>query len=201
MINNQLIVMRISPAAKLPTREPDSVGYDVYSYGDHTLSPGETKLIPTGLHIALPEGYALLGWDRSSWGLRGITTLAGVIDPSYRGQLGVVLHSFMTEIYAIPHGTKIAQFLIQKCELMGIVEYVAEDYQKLPATIRGERGFGSSDIPIDPSKVTVMDKQSGPTAVTKSIDYDPGVAQVELANDAEGLSEIEIAKRANNIKD
>src|SRR5687768_15479121 len=101
---NELIIALINDKAKPPHRQDDSIGYDVFAFSDHTLSPGETKIIPVGFHAALPIDHGAFVWDRSSFGAKGIhifhqmvtsiTDLAslmpfgGVIDWSYRGQWG-----------------------------------------------------------------------------------------------------------------
>lgn len=170
-IENKLIVALINDQAKAPTREPESVGYDVYAYGQHAISPDETKIIPLGINIALPPGYGAFIWDRSSFGAKGIhifrelisteafsqdtfnlVSFGGVIDWSYRGQMGVILHSFLKEIYVIKHGDRLAQFIIQKCEEFPIEIITMEDYLELPPTDRNISGFGSSDGQTTPEE-------------------------------------------------
>ena len=154
--------VKLNDKAKLPTREPDSVGYDVYAFGDHLLSPGETKIIPLGFAAAIPDGHAAFIWDRSSFGAKGIhvfrqfvemppvdlakmVSFGGCLDWSYRGQWGLILHSFHDQIYAIKHQQKLSQFVVQACVLEPIEEVTQEEFEALPATIRGKAGYGCSD--------------------------------------------------------
>lgn len=158
-----LRVALVNDQAKPPYREEHSVGFDCFSFGYNILSPGETKLIPLGFHAALPDGYGAFIWDRSSFGSRGIHTFhqlitnqqlleeiynavpfAGVLDWSYRGQWGVVLHNFSNKIYEYPHGSKITQFVILKCELMDVEVISMDDLMAIPSE-RGTAGFGSTD--------------------------------------------------------
>ncbi len=143
-MSDKLTICLLNEKAKMPERQGHSVGYDMFAYGAHTLSPNETKLIPVGFSLVLPEGCVARICDRSSMGLKGITTLGGIVDWSYRGQVGVILHSFAPEIFKIDHGQKIAQFLIQKCELLEIEVVSVDDYNLIPSE-RGAAGFGVSD--------------------------------------------------------
>jgi len=154
-----IIFMPMSDQTVLPTREKGSVGYDVYAYGDHNISPGETKIIPLGFRMALPCDYAAFVWDRSSYGAKGIhifkdliedfslVPFGGVLDYAYRGQCGVILHSFCSNIHSMPHGTKVAQFIVQKCEDFKIEIMTPEQWEAsdIAKTDRGEKGLGCSD--------------------------------------------------------
>jgi len=159
----ELIICLISPEALAPTRESHSVGYDVYAYGSHTISPGETKIIPLGFNLALPEDHAAFMWDRSSFGAKGIhifremivnmefekdileiVPFGGVLDWSYRGQCGAIIHSFLRMPMAIPHGMKIAQFVIQKCEILPMKMLSIAEYEMIPSD-RGKAGYGCSN--------------------------------------------------------
>lgn len=149
-----MIVARINKHAVLPERQPDSAGYDVFSYGEHTLSPGETKIIPLGFNLALPENHVAFVWDRSGFSKRGlhifreliipehqmksleVVTFGGVIDWSYRNQCGVILHSFTDQIIPIHHGMKIAQILVQEVITDPIQEISLEEYNQLPPIIK-----------------------------------------------------------------
>lgn len=67
-------------------------GYDLYATDDYIINPGDTVMIKTGLHVAIPKGYVGLICERSSMGKRGIAVRGGVIDESYRGEVGVLLN-------------------------------------------------------------------------------------------------------------
>jgi len=135
----------IDSRAKGPCRATDdSVGYDMFAFGDHVIYGGETRLIPVGFHAVIEPGYAAFMWDRSSMGVKGIHRFAGCIDPGYRGQWGVVLHNASGVTWSISHGDKIAQFVIQKCETPVPFEMsLAALLEKYPSE-RGQGGFGST---------------------------------------------------------
>jgi len=144
-----------------PSQQPDSIGWDVFSYGEHIISPGHTKIIPLGFHAALPPGYAAFVWDRSSFGAKGlhvfremiinspqdtpdVVPFGGLIDWSYRGQWGIILHSFMREPFMIRHGMRVAQIVIQELPAVNWVQVSMEDLLAIPSE-RGQKGLGSSE--------------------------------------------------------
>ncbi len=135
-----LYIKKIEESAVLPTRaHKEDAGADLYSFGEQTVAPGETKKLHTGIAMQIEEGYAFLIRDKSSIGSIGLTTLGGVIDAGYRGEVMVIMHNLTTTSYTFLHGQKIAQALIQKIELAPIIEI--NDFEK---TERGEGGFGST---------------------------------------------------------
>ena len=102
----------------------------------------DRKLIPTGLHIALPEGYEAQVRPRSGLALKkGITVLntPGTIDPDYRGDVGVILVNLSNEDFVVQPGERIAQMIINKFEQAELIEV-----ETLDETERGEGGFGST---------------------------------------------------------
>lgn len=104
------------------------------------IKPLDRKLIPTGLHIALPEGYEAQIRPRSGLAIKhGITCLntPGTIDSDYRGDVGVILVNLSNEDYVVQPGERIAQMIINKYER---VEF--EVVETLDETERGEGGFG-----------------------------------------------------------
>lgn len=138
-------VKKLDPKAKLPTYGTEySAGADLYVCMDEavTILPGETKLLPTGLAIAVPIGYAGLIFARS--GLATKKGLApankvGVIDSDYRGPLMVSLHNHGTQPQLIEPGERVAQLAIVPV-MMPEMELVEE----LDETGRGTGGFGST---------------------------------------------------------
>ena len=109
-----------------------------------TLHPMERRLIPTGLHIALPEGYEAQVRPRSGLALKhGLTVLntPGTIDADYRGEVGVVLINLSTEDFVINDGERIAQMVIARHE-QG--EFVV--VEQLDETERGEGGYGHTGV-------------------------------------------------------
>ena len=109
-----------------------------------TLHPMERRLIPTGLHIALPEGYEAQVRPRSGLALKhGLTVLnaPGTIDADYRGEVGVVLINLSADDFVINDGERIAQLVIAHYEQADLV--VVEE---LDETERGEGGYGHTGV-------------------------------------------------------
>ncbi|MBQ9230293.1 MAG: dUTP diphosphatase [Prevotella sp.] len=108
------------------------------------LHPMERRLIPTGLHIALPEGYEAQVRPRSGLALKhGLTVLnsPGTIDADYRGEIGVLLINLSQEDFVINDGERIAQMVIARHEQADFV--VVEE---LDQTERGEGGYGHTGV-------------------------------------------------------
>ena len=125
---------------------PQSAGMDLRANLDApiTLHPLERKLIPTGLHIALPEGYEAQVRPRSGLALKhGLTVLntPGTIDADYRGEVGVVLINLSQENFVINDGERIAQMVIARCEQGELVLV-----ETLDETERGEGGYGHTGV-------------------------------------------------------
>jgi len=139
-ITSTLKVERITDEAKLPTRaHAGDAGLDLYSNEYCSIAPYQQALVSTGIKMIIPYGCAGLIWDRSGLATKGITTLGGVIDPGYRGEIKVIVKNLSEDIYNITPGEKIAQILIQKVELLDIEEGIIEDQ-----TERQAGAFGSS---------------------------------------------------------
>ena len=125
---------------------PQSAGMDLRANITEpiTLQPMERRIIPTGLHIALPEGYEAQVRPRSGLAFKhGITVLnsPGTIDADYRGELGVLLINLSTEPFVIEAGERIAQMVIARHE-QGRFTVVDE----LDSTERGEGGYGHTGV-------------------------------------------------------
>ena len=125
---------------------PQSAGMDLRANLSEpiTLRPLERRLIPTGLHIALPEGYEAQVRPRSGLALKhGLTVLntPGTIDADYRGEIGVVLINLSQEDFVINDGERIAQMVIARHEQGDLV--VVEE---LDQTERGEGGSGHTGV-------------------------------------------------------
>ena len=122
----------------------DSAGMDLVANlaEEIVLKPLERKLIPTGLHIALPSGYEAQVRPRSGLALKhGISVLntPGTIDADYRGDIGVILINLSHEDFAVNDGDRIAQLVIAKHEKINFIEV-----EELNETDRGAGGFGST---------------------------------------------------------
>ncbi len=136
-----LKIKKIYPDAQMPTygRVGDA-GMDLYSYEEKELMPGERYTFKIGVAVEIPAGYVMLIWDRSGLPIKhGLTTLAGVIDSNFRGEIGVCLLNTSQEKYQVKKGDRIAQFLIQKVESLEIIEV-----NELSITDRGENWQASS---------------------------------------------------------
>ncbi len=136
-------VKKLHPEAKLPNfAHPGDAGMDLYSVVDMVLKPGERASVPTGIAIALPDGYVSLVWDKSGVSHKnGIKTLGGVLDSGYRGEYLIGLINLSQENFEIKVGQKIAQLLIQKVEHPEI-----EEVEELDETARGDGRFGSTGV-------------------------------------------------------
>lgn len=121
-----------------------SAGMDLRANIDEAieLKPLERRLVPTGLYMALPEGYEAQVRPRSGLALKhGITVLntPGTIDADYRGEVGVVLVNLSNEPFSIEPGERIAQMVIAKYEQVEL-----EEVEMLDETERGAGGYGHS---------------------------------------------------------
>ena len=125
--------------------KPGDAGADLRSRIDFELEPGERALVPTGVAIALPEGYVGLVHPRSGLATKNGITIAnapGTVDSGYRGELMVtLLNTDKTKSFHVQRGDRIAQLVIQKYEH---ATFTVVD--ELEQTERGSSGFGSSGI-------------------------------------------------------
>jgi dUTP pyrophosphatase len=138
----KLRVKRISAGAKVPVyQHPGDAGMDLFAAEEVKLGPGEAKAVPTGLSMAIPEGYVGLIWDKSGISLQGVHRLAGVVDAGYRGEVKVVMVNLGPEPYVFKQGQKVAQMLIQPVQTVEVID-VGEG--ELDRTTRGAGGFGST---------------------------------------------------------
>ena len=120
----------------------NDVAFDIKNNDpDYMLKPGENKMFGTGLTLEVPPGYVQNIRDRSGLAAKhAIHTMAGIIDPGYRGELKVVLINLGKEAFNVEKGMRIAQMLIHKVEH---VEF-EEATELTDNTHRGDGGFGSS---------------------------------------------------------
>ncbi|MGH1578501.1 dUTP diphosphatase [Planktotalea sp.] len=110
--------------------------------GEKVLQAGERALIPTGLRLAIPEGFEVQVRPRSGLALKHGITLPnspGTIDCDYRGPLGVIVMNAGSETFVISHGERIAQMIVAP-----VVRADFELVETLPDTARGSGGFGST---------------------------------------------------------
>ena len=139
----KLRVQKISPKAKVPVRAHETdAGIDIYSINAETIPPGSRRVLPTGIKVAVPEGWALILKDKSGLAVNnGVHIMAGVIDSEYRGELGVVIVNLSKERLDIVEGQKIAQGLLVPVGLFDI-----QEVSSLENTTRGDGGFGSTGL-------------------------------------------------------
>ncbi len=140
----EVLVQRLDEGLPAPrTEHPGDAGMDLCSRIDVILEPGQRVLIPTGIAIAMPAGYAGFVHARSGLALRhgiGLVTGPGVIDAGYRGEVGVILVNHdLHEPVSIRRGDRIAQLVILAIPAVKIVEI-----GELPASHRSSGGFGST---------------------------------------------------------
>src|SRR5580700_3899052 len=114
---------------------------DLYAAEVVTLEPGSTVAVRTGIAMELPSTHGALVEDRSGLAVRGVTTLAGVIDPGYRGEVKVVMTNLTERPVEIKAGDRIAQLrIVQR------IEALFEEVAELGAAARGAGGFGSTGV-------------------------------------------------------
>ncbi len=140
----QVLITRLDPAVPLPKyAKGGDAGADLVTTVDLTLAPGERALAPTGIAIALPDGYAAFLHPRSGLAIKdGVTILnaPGTVDAGFRGELQVILINHdPTKTITFKRGDRIAQLIIQRVERADFIEV-----SELPGSDRGADGFGSS---------------------------------------------------------
>jgi dUTP pyrophosphatase len=139
-----LQVLRLDPGLPLPSyAHPGDAGADLLTAVDVTLAPGERALVPTGVAMAVPEGYVALVHPRSGLAARhglSIVNTPGTIDSGYRGEIKVLLVNLdPREAIELRRGDRVAQLVVQRVERVGFVEV-----DRLPESARGEGGYGST---------------------------------------------------------
>ncbi|CAN5246411.1 hypothetical protein BH20ACT9_BH20ACT9_01970 [soil metagenome] len=140
----ELLVRRLDPGLPVPAyAHPDDAGLDLRARVDVALAPGARAVVPTGVAIAVPDGHVGLVHPRSGLAARhgvGLVNAPGTVDAGYRGEVKVVLVNLDPhEPVELRRGDRIAQLVVQRVETVRVVEV-----DRLPATPRGEGGFGSS---------------------------------------------------------
>lgn len=139
-----VLVVRLDPGLPLPSYAlPGDAGFDVCTTVDITLEPGERAIVPTGIAIALPDGYAAFVHPRSGLAARhGLTIVnaPGTIDAGYRGEVKVcLLNTDAHDPVTLKRGDRIAQIVVQP-----VARAVLHEAERLPGSHRGEGGYGST---------------------------------------------------------
>ena len=140
----KILIKRLDPTVPLPSyAKAGDAGADLATRIDFTINPGERMLVPTGISIALPNGYVALVHPRSGLAIKhGISMVntPGTVDAGYRGELQVILINHdLTQSVSFKKGDRIAQLVIQKVERADFVEV-----SDLPGSYRSSGGFGST---------------------------------------------------------
>lgn len=139
-----VLIVRLDPGVPLPGyAHPGDAGADLVAAADVELAPGQRAVVPTGLAIALPAGYAAFVHPRSGLAARhGVTIVnaPGTVDAGYRGEIKVtMLNTDTSQTVRFLRGDRIAQLVIQRVE-----RAVFHEVDALPGSARGEGGFGST---------------------------------------------------------
>jgi dUTP pyrophosphatase len=139
-----VLITRLDPELPLPGyAHPGDAGADLVAAVDVELAPGQRAVVPTGMAIALPAGYAAFVHPRSGLAAKHGVTLVnapGTVDAGYRGEIKVtMLNTDTTQTVRFLRGDRIAQLVIQRVE-----RAVFHEVETLPGSARGEGGFGST---------------------------------------------------------
>ena len=136
------VLISAAPGFEPSYAKAGDAGADLKSTKKVRIAPGERELVPTGVSIALPQGFVGLVHPRSGLALKhGITVLnsPGTIDSGYRGEIMVTLYNSSANAFEVEVGDRIAQLLIQSVERADFISVA-----KLPDSDRGQAGFGST---------------------------------------------------------
>jgi dUTP pyrophosphatase len=140
----KVLITQLDTGLPMPKyAKPGDAGADIYSAIDITIEPGKRALVPTGIAIALSDGYAAFVHPRSGLAVKygvGLVNAPGTIDAGYRGEISViVINHDQSESFEIKRGDRIAQLVFQRVER---AEFIA--VEELPESNRSGSGFGSS---------------------------------------------------------
>ena len=155
-----VLILRLDSAVPLPAyAHSGDAGVDLVTTIDATLLPGERAILPTGIAIALPAGFAAFVHPRSGLAAKvgvSIVNSPGTIDAGYRGEIQVVMinHDLRSAV-EFKRGDRIAQLVIQKVE-----KAIFHEVERLPGSDRGEGGFGSTGAAYDEQLVRRRDNET-----------------------------------------
>jgi dUTP pyrophosphatase len=157
----EIQVLRLDRDLPLPAyAHPGDAGADLLTTVDVTLAPGERTLVPTGVALALPDGYVALVHPRSGLAARhglSIVNTPGTVDAGYRGEIKVLLVNHdPREPIELRRGDRIAQLVVQRVERAAFVEV-----ERLPDSVRGGGGYGSTGG-FGPTTPTPPDRPEDP---------------------------------------
>ena len=141
----KILVKKFDKNIKLPTyKTSGSSGMDLVAYIKNkiTINPGKTAMIPTGIAVAIPKNYEIQIRPRSGLAAKkGISVLntPGTVDADYRGEIKIILINLGKKLFVVKSGDRIAQMI-----LCPVTKGKFKEVRKLPKTIRGKGGFGST---------------------------------------------------------
>ena len=141
----RILVKKFDKNIKLPTyKTSGSSGMDLVAYIKNkiTINPDKTAMIPTGIAVAIPKNYEIQIRPRSGLAAKkGISVLntPGTVDADYRGEIKIILINLSKKLFMVKSGDRVAQMI-----LCPIVKGNLKEVKKLPKTIRGKGGFGST---------------------------------------------------------
>jgi len=170
----EILVRRLDEHAPLPSyAHPGDAGAILTTTVDLSLAPGERAMVPTGIGLALPDGYVALVHPRSGLAARcgvSIVNAPGTVDAGYRGEVKVLLINLdPCEAVTLRRGDRIAQLVIQQVEQARFVEV-----ERLPGSARGEGGYGSTGGFVAPAD------QSAVARTARTARTAPAVAETPL---------------------
>jgi dUTP pyrophosphatase len=167
----EVLLLRLDPELPEPGyAHPGDAGADLVTAVDVTLGPGERQTVPTGVAVALPDGYAGFVHPRSGLAARhGVTIVnaPGTLDAGYRGEISVtLLNTDRAEPVVLRRGDRVAQLVVQRVERARFVEVT-----RLPGSVRGAAGFGSTGgfgtgFGSEESGAVPSDRGAGPSRST-----------------------------------
>ena len=156
----EVLVRRLDPDLPLPAyAHPGDAGADLVTTQDVVLEPGQRAMVPTGVAIALPAGYAAFVHPRSGLAHKlgvGVVNAPGTVDAGYRGEIQVLLVNHdRTDTVRLRRGDRIAQLVVQRVERARFHEV-----ELLPGSARGEGGHGSTGGFAGPDRETAQTDQT-----------------------------------------
>ena len=141
----KILVKKFDKNIKLPTyKTSGSSGMDLVAYIKNkiTINPGKTAMIPTGIAVAIPKNYEIQIRPRSGLAAKksiSVLNTPGTVDADYRGEIKIILINLSKKLFVVKSGDRIAQMV-----LCPIAKVKLKEVKKLPRTIRGKGGFGST---------------------------------------------------------
>ena len=141
----KILVKKFDKNIKLPTyKTSGSSGMDLVAYTKNkiTISSGRTAMIPTGIAVAIPKNYEIQIRPRSGLAAKkniSVLNTPGTIDSDYRGEIKIILINLGKRSFVVKSGDRVAQMV-----LCPIVKGKLQEVKKLPKTVRGKEGFGST---------------------------------------------------------